>query len=195
VPIPPNKAESLSPEATGEWVAGTTSSWPPAPDCPEHVERITGEERNVVNTRSYYKSRRYSQPDQEDLPVSPSPSASFTFVLLPTSVMGGIADSQVLVFHIHRDYIVTQSALLRQLLTATSPHRGTFPQSPNTPQARSFPAPILRAPKEKTMRGSRVLPQREGEPVSIYMPIPDPASFGLVLHWLYWYVLSTIEIE
>lgn len=174
-----------------------TSSWPPAPDCPEHVEGITGEERNVVNTRSYYKSRRYSQPDLEDLPVS------LFFILFSLRLlvdlrccsMERVADPQVLVFHIHRDYIVTQSALLRRLLTATSPSRATFPQSPNTPQARSFPAPILRAPKEKTMRGSRVLPQREGEPVSIYMPIPDPASFGLVLHWLYWYVIKPLEKE
>ena len=106
-------------------------------------------------------------------------------------------DPQVLVFHIHRDYLVTQSNLLRSLLTATSPFRPTFPHSPNTPQARSFPTPTptptLRMPKEKTMRGSRVLPQREGEPVSVYMPIPDPASFGLVLHWLYWYVVSSLS--
>jgi hypothetical protein len=48
-------------------------------------------------------------------------------------------------------------------------------------------------PKEKTLRGSRILPQRDGEPVSIYMPIPDPASFGLVLHWLYWYVFPKMS--
>jgi hypothetical protein len=74
VPIPPKKAGPLSPEGAGEWTAGTTSSWPTAPDCPKHVEGITGKERNVVNTRSHYKSRRGSQPDQEDLPVSHSPS-------------------------------------------------------------------------------------------------------------------------
>jgi hypothetical protein len=73
VPIPPKKAGPLSPEGAGEWTAGMTSSWPPAPDCPKHVEGITGQERNVVNTRSHYKSRRGSQPDQENLPVSPPP--------------------------------------------------------------------------------------------------------------------------
>ena len=74
VPIPPKKAGPLSPEGAGEWTVGTTSSWPTAPDCPKHVEGITGEEENVVNTRSYYKSRRGSQPDQDDLPVSHPPS-------------------------------------------------------------------------------------------------------------------------
>jgi hypothetical protein len=74
VPIPPKKAGPLSPDGTGESSDTKTSSWPPAPDCPTRVEGITGEERNVVNTRYHYKSRRGSQPDQEEIPVGHSPS-------------------------------------------------------------------------------------------------------------------------
>jgi hypothetical protein len=72
VPIPPKKAGPLSPDGTGESSDTMTSTWPPAPDCPTRVEGITGEERNVVSTRYHYKSRRGSQPDQEELPVSHS---------------------------------------------------------------------------------------------------------------------------
>ena len=39
-----------------------------------------------------------------------------------------------------------------------------------------------------SIKGARIIPSREGEPVSIFLPVPDPASFGVVLHWLYWYV-------
>jgi hypothetical protein len=69
VPIPPKKAGPLCP-GTGESSDTGRSSWPPAPDAPKHEEGIPGDESNVVNTRQHYKSRRGSQPDQEELPVS-----------------------------------------------------------------------------------------------------------------------------
>lgn len=89
VPIPPKKAGPLSPEGTGE-SSSQTSSWPPAPDAPKHVEGITGEERNVVNTRHHYKSRKGSQPEQEELPVCPlssidPPPSRMEFVLISRS--------------------------------------------------------------------------------------------------------------
>ena len=168
----------------------------------------------------------------------------------------------MLVFPLHRDYLIIQSNLLRTLFQSTSIHmafrtsptRPSFNNpapggggsggsatsnaggigraispSPHTPQARSFPHPgpntssssssIPRSsvsantpglgPGSATgpgqgqglgqgsrpgpsagmsIKGARIIPSREGEPVSIFLPVPDPASFGVVLHWLYWYV-------
>jgi len=73
VPIPRKKAgPPLSPEGTGELSEPRRRNWPAVPDAPKHVEGITGEERNVVNTHRSYKSRRGSVPNKEEVPVCPS---------------------------------------------------------------------------------------------------------------------------
>lgn len=114
-------------------------------------------------------------------------------------------------FPLHRDYLIIQSTLLRTLLSnssidmvlRTSPTRPSFASpratSPvpapgsatGTPQARSFPTPRPGPGahmKERSLKGARVLPAKDGEPVSVFLPLPDPASFGVILHWLYWCV-------
>lgn len=128
--------------------------------------------------------------------------------------------SQALVFPLHRDYLIIQSNLLRALLSSgssldvtlrTSPTRPVFPGSPSpgagpgpgsaTPSSRSFPTPRPSA-APRTLKGARVLPnatpphpQGSGGPVpiSVYLPLPDPASFGVILHWLYWGDTATLE--
>lgn len=69
IPVPPKKAGPLTPDILGESSGSRTSKWPPAPDAPKHIEGMTREDPNVVNTRYQYQSRKGSQPDQEELPV------------------------------------------------------------------------------------------------------------------------------
>lgn len=169
----------------------------------------------------------------------------------------------MLVFPLHRDYLIIQSNLLRTLFQSTSIHMAfrTSPTRPSfnnantngptggagvsnastmsggigpaispsshTPQARSFPhlgpssVPRSSVPGSAaatattpglgpgsatgqgqgqgqgsrpgpiagmSIKGARIISSREGEPVSIFLPVPDPASIGVVLHWLYWCV-------
>jgi hypothetical protein len=70
VPIPRKKAgPPISPEEAGESSDPRRRNWPPVPDAPKNGERITGETRNVVNTHHYYKCRRGSVPNEEEVPV------------------------------------------------------------------------------------------------------------------------------
>ncbi|KAK4690041.1 hypothetical protein P7C73_g42, partial [Tremellales sp. Uapishka_1] len=91
----------------------------------------------------------------------------------------GPTEVRVLTFPLHRDYLITQSTLFRSLLSSTASHLD-LPVSQSIP-----PSP--------TVKGSRVLPSPEGSPTSIFLPIPDPASFGVLVHWLYWGEAAALE--
>ena len=113
---------------------------------------------------------------------------------------------QVLIFPLHEDYLITQSTLFRSLLSTTPhPHLDfALPQpspSPFKAQLRaesmsdprgpltgglSVPGGFAATQKLVSRRGAKVLPTKQGEAVSVYVPIPDPGSFGVIVHWLYW---------
>ncbi|WVQ72677.1 hypothetical protein IAR50_002237 [Cryptococcus sp. DSM 104548] len=83
-----------------------------------------------------------------------------------------------LVFPLHRDYITTQSSLFHTLLRQSAAQA-------STPTQRDLNGRLVwHAPVHK---GARVLPTRPGAPKAIQVPLPDPASFGVILHYLYWH--------
>lgn len=84
-----------------------------------------------------------------------------------------------MVFSLHQDYLITQSKLFRQLLSSTPAHLDMpLPESTNSPQG------------DGTVKGAKMMPMVQGEIPSVCVPLPDPESFGLIVHWLYWYVIS-----
>ncbi|OCF35819.1 hypothetical protein I316_02312 [Kwoniella heveanensis BCC8398] len=85
---------------------------------------------------------------------------------------------QCLVFPLHKDYLTTQSVLFRTLLNSQAAQISNPP--PRDDNGRLlFQSPVI--------RGAKVLPTRADRPKALYVPLPDPASFGVILHWLYWH--------
>ncbi|ODN92129.1 hypothetical protein L198_05801 [Cryptococcus wingfieldii CBS 7118] len=83
-----------------------------------------------------------------------------------------------LVFPLHRDYITTQSSLFHTLLRQSSA-QATTPTQRDANGRLVWQAPVY--------KGARVLPTRAGSPKAIQVPLPDPSSFGVILHYLYWH--------
>ena len=129
-----------------------------------------------------------NQPQHSYWPPTPPPGSTMPHpgVSTPRQLLsrrGSLPDannSPVLVFPLHREYLVTQSTLLRTLLT-TSPHLDLAALATSSP-----PLPEQSPSPSRTVRGARILPTRSGATVAIHVPLPDPASFGVLLHWLYW---------
>ncbi|WVR09298.1 hypothetical protein IAU60_006363 [Kwoniella sp. DSM 27419] len=94
------------------------------------------------------------------------------------SLPGDSQLEQCLVFPLHRDYLTTQSALFRTLLNCSA---AQLPEPvPRDDSGRLvFQSPIV--------RGAKVLPTKAERPKALYVPLPDPASFAVILHWLYWH--------
>nr|XP_018261802.1 uncharacterized protein I303_06247 [Kwoniella dejecticola CBS 10117]OBR83960.1 hypothetical protein I303_06247 [Kwoniella dejecticola CBS 10117] len=94
------------------------------------------------------------------------------------SLPGGNQLEQCLVFPLHKDYLTTQSVLFRTLLNSQAAHMANPP--PRDEEGRLiFQSPVI--------RGAKVLPTRSDRPKALYVPLPDPSSFGVILHWLYWH--------
>lgn len=36
------------------------------------------------------------------------------------------------------------------------------------------------------LKGAKLLPTLPGQPMAVYVPTSDPATFALIIHWLYW---------
>ncbi|WVQ95266.1 hypothetical protein IAU59_002361 [Kwoniella sp. CBS 9459] len=85
---------------------------------------------------------------------------------------------QCLVFPLHKDYLTTQSVLFRTLLNSQAA------QIPNPPPRDENGRLLFQSP---VIRGAKVLPTKAERPKALYVPLPDPASFGVILHWLYWH--------
>ncbi|WVW85233.1 hypothetical protein I302_107271 [Kwoniella bestiolae CBS 10118] len=94
------------------------------------------------------------------------------------SLPGGNQLEQCLVFPLHKDYLTTQSVLFRTLLNSQAAHL------PNPPPRDQEGRLIFQSP---VIRGAKVLPTKSDRPKALYVPLPDPASFGVILHWLYWH--------
>ncbi|WVQ79763.1 hypothetical protein IAT38_001863 [Cryptococcus sp. DSM 104549] len=85
---------------------------------------------------------------------------------------------QCIVFPLHRDYLTTQSTLFRALFSSPSAHMAT--PTPRDKNGRLlWQSPVY--------RGARLLPTKAERAKAVYVPLPDPASFGVILHWLYWH--------
>lgn len=93
---------------------------------------------------------------------------------------------------LHMDYLSAQSTFLRGLFSGTSPldlintnpnAPPAFNTSPVTPSGQ-FTVPANRLP--------RLLPSPPGNP-TVFLPVPDPASFHLLIHWIYFGRTNFIE--
>lgn len=93
---------------------------------------------------------------------------------------------------LHTDYISAQSSFLRALFSGASPldlinTTSTSPPTFNTPSHTSsgqFTVPSDRLP--------RLLPCSPTHPV-VFLPVPDPTSFQLLIHWIYFGQTHFIE--
>jgi hypothetical protein len=111
---------------------------------------------------------------------------------------------QILSFMLHRDYLVTQSTLFQRLLdpspNAPADHVNTPMTAPSTQSSfidRKDPvrdasanhgpgkSPTTRASPNR-VNGAKVLTTSTGNMTSVWMPLPDPNSFAVLAHWLYW---------
>ncbi|WOO77270.1 uncharacterized protein LOC62_01G000860 [Vanrija pseudolonga] len=90
--------------------------------------------------------------------------------ITPASAGGNRAPLRTLAFEVHRDYLVQQSSLLRTVLS-----EGT------------------KTPSAIEMKGCRILATEPGAPLDIIVPLPDPSSLGILLHWMYWGDLEALE--
>ncbi|GFZ52123.1 hypothetical protein JCM24511_09896 [Saitozyma sp. JCM 24511] len=178
------------------------SYWPPTPVARDLAATAAigpatkGDQKNVVASHSVNGGRRNSLPDD--------------------------ASDHVVIFPLHKDYLLTQSTLFRSLLSsapdrshldlARSLNPSLFARRPDPRLAPSSlrPDPHQSGPTSAPMaagvdstgpssggkqpdsrgplrlRGAKLLPTRDGEPCSCWVPLPDPASFGVLLHWIYW---------
>lgn len=73
-------------------------------------------------------------------------------------------------YALHRDYLAPQSALMRMVLFGGLP-----PDSPELKGCRVLPFGSLHGPRP------------------LYVPLPDPESFGVLVHWMYWGDVSALE--
>jgi hypothetical protein len=90
--------------------------------------------------------------------------------------------------NLHIDYLSAQSTFLRGLFSGASPLDLINTTSKTTSQSRSsqtrFTVPANRLP--------RLLPSSPGHPI-LLLPVPDPASFHLLVHWIYFGRTDFIE--
>jgi hypothetical protein len=81
---------------------------------------------------------------------------------------------------LHTDYLSSQSTFLRGLFSGASPLDliNTSPNlnTPNHATAGQFIVPENRLP--------RLLPAPPSHPI-LFLPVPDPSSFHLLIHWMY----------
>lgn len=90
----------------------------------------------------------------------------------------------MLVFPLHQDYLYPQSSLLRTLLSSSSSQLDSIHLDGRPSSAGAPP---------KVVRGARLLPTSIGEPLAVYLPLPDPASFSVLVHWIYWGDVEALE--
>lgn len=105
------------------------------------------------------------------------------------------------------DYLSAHSTLLRGLFSGASPNDLIPPSSPSpmsTPHGSFFhlplpPDPQLMSPKLSAVRGlpiapllPRMLPSSSASP-TIYLPVPDPSSLRLLIHYMYFGSTTYIE--
>ena len=82
----------------------------------------------------------------------------------------------------HQDYLITQSKLLRHLLSSTPAHLDM-----PVPQRTAIVAGEKRSPTtEGRLKGARIISGLKDQPTTIIVPLPDPECWGLIAHWLYW---------
>ncbi|KAI0703554.1 hypothetical protein BC835DRAFT_1262622 [Cytidiella melzeri] len=106
-----------------------------------------------------------------------------------------------MVMKLHMDYLSAHSTLLRGLLSGASPldlipSAGSSPSS--TPRDFTFQLPIPPSDPQFTARGlpkvPRLLPFSESLPhPTIYLPVPDPSSLRLLIHYMYFNSITYIE--
>lgn len=85
---------------------------------------------------------------------------------------------QCLVFPLHMDYLTTQSTLFHTLISSAKAHV-------TTPTQRDQYGRLVW--QSQAYRGAKVLPTKHNRQRVLYVPLPDPSSFGVLLHWLYWH--------
>jgi hypothetical protein len=99
---------------------------------------------------------------------------------------------KIVTFPLHADYLITQSTLLRSLLVPTPSPRNSSASEASVSQ-RGQPVSTsgdvvkpITPPRDNKTRGARVIDTPLGVPTTLWVPIPDPSSFGVIAHWLYW---------
>ena len=156
------------------------SYWPPTPVAPiqppKHFASGIGQgQEDVVSAFQIQnqKGRRGSLPEYDQVPVRDHHSSFGPRKLIP----------QVMVFSLHQDYLITQSKLFRLLLSSAPAHLDMpLPVRTALLDGEDPTMPV----SESALKGARIVPTAQGEPTTIIIPLPDPESFGLIVHWLYW---------
>ncbi|KAF9566369.1 hypothetical protein CPC08DRAFT_720028 [Agrocybe pediades] len=83
---------------------------------------------------------------------------------------------------LHIDYLAAHSSFLRGLFSGALPLDLMF--SPNPPVSTNSAVPADRLP--------RLMPCSPDHPI-VFLPVPDPTTFHLLIHWMYFGDLSIIE--
>jgi hypothetical protein len=90
--------------------------------------------------------------------------------------------------NLHIDYLSAQSTFLRGLFSGASPldliNTTSKPNSQSRAPQTRFTVPANRLP--------RLLPSSPGHPI-LLLPVPDPTSFHLLVHWIYFGRTDFIE--
>lgn len=115
--------------------------------------------------------------------------------------------SPSLAIQVHSDYLSAHSTLLRGIFSGVSPsvmvNASSSPSPEATPRCSSFRIPYRsespESPLPSAARGlpsaplyPRLLPSPPTHP-TIYLPVPDPTSFRLLVHYMYFGSTSYIE--
>ncbi|KAJ9121647.1 hypothetical protein QFC22_002267 [Naganishia vaughanmartiniae] len=116
-----------------------------------------------------------------------------------------------LTFFLHRDYLVTQSTLFQKLLdpshnvtsapvpmpATADPSMSSFPERNGSSQTvrnvGTGGQPVTPGTSTIRINGAKVLTTTPGTLTTVWLPLPDPKSFGVLAHWLYWGDSSHLE--
>ncbi|KAI0748510.1 hypothetical protein C8Q80DRAFT_1270907 [Daedaleopsis nitida] len=100
-----------------------------------------------------------------------------------------------MVMKLHMDYLCAHSALLRGLLSGASPFDLVMDApSDGCASSHSTPEPSLsRQSSMSTLPVPCILPSSTCSHPVVYLPIPDPASFHYLIHYIYFGSTSFIE--
>jgi hypothetical protein len=118
--------------------------------------------------------RRATEPTLNYAPrISLEVSSTFMYCIFPALMRSG---------QLHVDYLSAHSSYLRRLFSGASPLHlintddSSNPGTPTLTPSGRFTIPTNRLP--------RLMPSSPDHPI-LLLPVPDPTSFHLLVHWMY----------
>lgn len=172
---------------------------PERPQSSTAAQLYGGVSPALVNTGAFASTQTEDRPGTSGGPDSTRKVRNIVVILLEHIKLTPPSRSiQLMTFNLHRDYLISQSALFQELLEGKPQPPRPAPSHQNVPPsapsdistfARSEAAGRSSSPRRQVKphtKGARVLHTPAHVPTTVWLPLPDPGSFAVLAHVLYW---------